>query len=117
MAVFNSSLSVWNTIFLWVLLKSDIINSDSGQTCDEFLCVFCFVVQSCQQLDAEGETKQKALWHNQNSALKLRQTSGWGEASPGKHEKKLKFLSFQSMYLDGREVTGENAWPNLSRPV
>lgn len=28
----------------------------------------CFLVQSCQQSDAEGEAKQKALQHDQNSA-------------------------------------------------
>lgn len=43
------------------------------------------MVQSCQQLNAEGKTKQKALWHHQNSAAKLRQTPGSGETSPGKH--------------------------------
>lgn len=47
-------------------------------------CLFCFVRQSGKQLDAEGEAKQKALWNNQNSALKLCQTSGSGEASSGK---------------------------------
>lgn len=55
------------------------------QNCNEFSSIFCSVVQSCQQLDAEGEAKQKALWHNQNSTLELCQTSGSGEASPGKH--------------------------------
>lgn len=48
------------------------------------LSIFFLVVQSCQQLNAEGE-KQKAVWHDPNSAFKLCQTSGSGEASPGKY--------------------------------
>lgn len=40
-------------------------------------------MQSCLQLDAQGKTKQKTLWHNQNSAPKLYQTSGSGKASAG----------------------------------
>ena len=46
-------------------------------------CLLCFVAQSGQQPDAEGETEQEALWDSPNAALKLRQTSGSGEASAG----------------------------------
>ncbi len=78
-----------------------------------------FVVQSCQQLDAEGEAKQKALWHNQNSALKLRQTSGSGEASSGKHGFKKKWQVpeyYFNLYLDTEEVKSETSCLNLRRP-
>lgn len=40
-------------------------------------------MQSCMQLDAESKAKQKTLWHNQNSALKLHQASGSGETPTG----------------------------------
>lgn len=40
-------------------------------------------MQSCLQLNAQDKTKQKTLWHNQNSAPKLYKTSGSGKASTG----------------------------------
>lgn len=40
-------------------------------------------MQSCLQLDAQGKTKQKTLWYNQNFAPKLYQASGSGKASTG----------------------------------
>lgn len=48
-------------------------------------------MQSCQQLNVKGQTKQKALQHDQNSALKLCQASGPGEASTGKKKKHFSF--------------------------
>lgn len=74
--------------------------------------IFCFVVQSCQQLDAEGNAKQKALQHDQNSALKLRQASGSGEASPGKHGFKKKFKLKLSIRFNSEE---EKKWHHLTK--
>lgn len=60
---------------------------------------FCSVAQSCRQLNARGKAKQKALWHNPNSALKLRQASGSGEPSPGK-QGFIKRFKFQGPVFD-----------------
>lgn len=79
--------------------------------------IFCFVVQSCQQLNAEGKAKQKALQHDKNSALKLRQASGPGEASPGKHGFKKKFKFKFSIYAStARKKKNDTTWLNVRRP-